>query len=191
MNDNNGFTPEEHAEWVNGRIAARLKAVRDRRPAQLRDAGTLNAELAAWADRLIAGQVGNLVIIGTVGVGKTWSVWEMLDRVVGGGWPGSWDIASAADWQDTISLPVDRERLRDWREKGFLALDDVDAMRVNDWALECLTGVIDDRWAHGRPTVLASNSGKFSESFGPRITSRLRDNATVVKMTGPDRRAGR
>lgn len=185
------FTPDEYDEWVRERIAARLAVVRSRRPAQLCHPGVLHHDLIGWSDRLRANRPGNLVLTGPVGVGKSWSVWEVLDRSVQAGWRGSWEIASAADWQTAISPPTDREALALWRGVDLLALDDLGAVRVNEWALELLGGLIDDRWANGRPTVITTNVRDLGQALGPRIVSRLGDGLTLVSLDGDDRRGTR
>ncbi len=183
------FTPDEYDEWQAERIAARLAVVRSRRPAQLSHPGVLHHDLIGWSDRLRAGRGGNLALTGPIGVGKSWSVWELLDRSVQAGWLGSWDVATAADWQAAISPPTHREALTKWREVDLLALDDLGAVRVNEWALELLGGVVDARWSNARPTVITTNVEELGEALGPRIASRLGDGLTIVSLGGEDRRA--
>lgn len=186
--------PEEKdldAEWRADRLAHRLKTIRDRRPARLRDQGQLDHRIAAWGKELLAGTAGNLVVIGEVGRVKTWSVWEVLERAVAAGFPGGVDFATSADWHDAIAPPVDRERLRAMRAADVLVLDDLGSGRVNDWERECLLGVVDERWQHDRPIVITTNIAKLAEPLGPRLASRLKDDATVVALGGDDRRQAR
>lgn len=179
------------AEWRADRLALRMKVIRDRRPARLRDEGHLDQRIAAWGSELLAGTAGNLVIIGEVGRVKTWSTWEVLERAVAAGFPGAVDFATSADWHEAIAPPVDRERLRGMRSADVLVLDDLGSGRVNDWERECLLGVVDERWQHSRPIVITTNIAKLAEPLGPRLASRLKDDATVVVLGGEDRRQAR
>lgn len=179
------------AEWRADRLAHRLNIVRSQRPPLLSQPGNLDPRIAAWADTLAAGTAGNLVVVGDVGVGKTWSVWEALERAVNAGWAGSFKVATSAGWQDATAPPVDRDLLRSMRSADFLALDDLGSARINDWQRECLLSVVDERWQHGLPTAVTTNMRNLSEPLGDRLASRLRDGATVVALGGSDRRSRR
>ncbi|MDH2424811.1 ATP-binding protein [Sphaerisporangium sp. TRM90804] len=179
------------AEWRADRLALRLNTIRAQRPPQLSHQGVLDQRIAAWSAELVARRAGNLVVVGDVGVGKTWSVWEALDRAVRAGWLGGFKVATSADWQDATAPPVDREQLRAMRVVDFLALDDLGSFRINDWQRECLLSVVDERWQHGLPTAITTNMRKLSEPLGDRLASRLRDGATVIALSGADRRKGR
>lgn len=181
------FDEEADAEARAERLARLLANFRKHRPANLTDPGTLHPDVEAWGKRLLAGEAGNLVLKGPVGTGKTWHAWEVLDRAVQAGYPDRIVFSSAADWRDTIAPPVDRDRLRLMREAGVLALDDLGSGRVNDWELEMLLAVCDERWSNRRPTIVTSNV-KLKAMLGERIASRLSDRATVVELDGADRR---
>jgi DNA replication protein DnaC len=179
------------AEWRSDRLNARLAAVRNRRPARLRHPGDLDPRVDTWSRRLVAGTAGNLALFGGVGTGKTWSAWEALERAVAAGWSGTFDFATSGDWQDVVGPPPDRERLRAMRTTGLLVLDDLGSSRIGDWQRECLLSVIDERWAHARPTVITSNLTSLGDPLGERLASRLLDGAVVVALGGPDRRRNR
>ncbi len=179
------------AEWRAERLAHRLKTLRDRRPARLRDKGELDPRIAEWGRGLVAGSPANLILVGGVGRTKTWSAWEVLERAVAAGYAGSVDFATSADWHDAIAPPVDRDRLRVMRAAGVLVLDDLGSARVNDWEREKLLEVVDERWAPGRPIVITTNLEKLTEPLGERLASRLKDGAVLVVLGGEDRRRGR
>lgn len=183
--------PDLDAEWRADRLAHRLNTVRRQRPVRLRDQGHLDPRIAAWGQALVAGTASNLVIIGEVGRTKTWSAWEVLERSVAAGWPGSFDFATTADWHDAITPPMDRERIRVMRAVDLLILDDLGSGRINDWERECLLGVVDERWQNARPIVITTNMRKLSDPLGERLASRIKDGATLATLDGDDRRADR
>lgn len=158
-------------------------------------------DLGAWAARP-SGR--NLLIVGNVGVGKTYAavaaarlchdqgmevrflpVGEMLDLLKAemNGTGGAGALYALAD--------VD-----------VLVLDDVGAERPTDWTAERFYALVNRRWLEERPTVYTSNmpatrrsapegylAETLDERVGPRAFSRIvGSGAVVIRMTGPDRR---
>jgi DNA replication protein DnaC len=185
------YADEADAEWLADRREHRLSVIRRQRPPRLTVRGDLDSQVAAWGERLVAGTAGNLLLGGPTGSGKTWSAWEVLERAVAAGYPGRIVFATSARWQDTIAPPVDREQLQAMRDADVLALDDLGSGRVNEWQRECLLGVVDERWAHARPTVITFNVASLRDMLGERLASRLAHAATKVALTGADRRRSR
>lgn len=183
--------PDLDAEWLADRLAHRVRTIRDRRPALLRDSGELDPRIADWGSRLLAGMPGNLIIVGKVGRTKTWSAWEVIERAVRAGYGGAVDFATAAEWQDASEVGGDRERLRAMRAADLLVLDDLGSSRINEWQRERLLPVVDERWQHARPIIITTNMDKLTEPLGERLASRLKDRATLVVLGGEDRRVGR
>jgi DNA replication protein DnaC len=180
-----------NAEWLADRLARRISIIRNMRPERLTAKGELLPEIAEWGSRLFDNTAGNLVLVGGVGTGKTWSVWEVLERAVAAGYAGRICFASAAEWQEAVGPPLDRDRLRDMRQADVLVLDDLGSGRINEWQRECLLAVVDERWANARPVVITTNMAKLKEPLGERLASRLKDGATVVIIDGPDRRSAK
>lgn len=179
------------AEWRQDRLHRRIEIFRSKRPAMLRHTGELNAQVAEWGSRLFDDTARNLVLVGDVGVAKTWNVWEVLERAVRAGYMGAILFATPAHWQEVVGPPSDRDRLREMRAADVLVLDDLGSTRINEWQREILLAVVDERWQHARPTVITSNLDDFDGALGDRLTSRLGDGATVVTLEGEDLRAGR
>lgn len=184
------MNPEDDplAEWRSERLRRRIENFRARRPPMLRHTGVLNNDVAEWGSRLFDETARNLVMVGDVGVAKTWNVWEVLERVVRAGYIGTILIATSAEWQEVVGPPADYDRLREMRLADVLVLDDLGSSRINEWQREKLLGVVDERWQHARPTVITSNMDEFDDALGPRLTSRLGDGATVVMLDGKDLR---
>lgn len=185
------YRAEADAEWLEERRRHRLSLIREQRPVRLRDPGNLHPDVAAWGQRLLHGTAGNLLLGGPTGSGKTWAAWEVLERAVAAGFDGRIVAASSADWHETIAPPVNRDRLALMRAADVLMLDDLGAARVNEWELECLLGVVDERWSANRPMVTTSNVKSLRTTLGDRIASRLADGATLVILDGADRRRSR
>lgn len=176
------------AEWAADRREQLLAKVRQQRPERLSVSGDMTPDVAAWSRRLATYEAGNLLLGGPTGTGKTWHAWEALEQAVKDGFAGRWDFADSADWQDTISPPVDRDRIALMREVDLLILDDLGSSRINEWQRECLLSVIDKRWANARPVVITFNVKSLGEMLGGRLSSRLADDATRILLEGDDRR---
>lgn len=183
------FSDEQRAEFTRQLREQRVADFRARRPVRLRDAGTLHAEVAAWGKQLIDGGHGNLVIVGPPGTGKTWSVWEVLQKAVEAGFARGVTFVDSAAWMRVVTPPVDLQRLETMRTAGVLVLDDLGMARVSDWHRECLMSLVDPRWQDGLPTVVTTNlEGDLEDALGGRLASRLADDATVVALDGDDLR---
>jgi len=179
---------ELHAEWAAEQKAFRLEAWRNRIPAAMRTPGTLDPRIADWARTLTHRTPANLLLVGPVGVGKTWSCWHAVTAAIDAGWDGAAALYGAYEWRSLTAPPVNELDLKDAARSSLLILDDPGAMRLGAWELEHMYGVIDYRWNHARPTVITSNVPDLRAMLGERIASRLASNVTVVALDGPDRR---
>lgn len=161
-------------------------------PSRFRDAhvdqldGTLRDLAARWTG---TGMLANVLLLGSVGVGKTHAavslarlahdqggvrvrflpVVELLDDMRPGGDLGAFDRAVTVD---------------------VLVLDDLGGERPTDWTGERLYALINRRWLEERPTIVTSNLGaaKLEASVGPRIWSRLWHDSLRIEIGGADRR---
>lgn len=176
------------AEWRAERRMIALRRWCDQIPAAQQSHGKLLPVVADWATKLAAGSQGNLVMLGEVGTGKTWHAWHAVRHAYEAGWVGTASFYSAYAWKRVIGPPLDTEQITTAATADLLVLDDPGAHRLGEWDLENLLGVIDERWNNQRPTIFTSNASKLHELFGPRISSRIADGATVVTFEGKDRR---
>ena len=183
------MSTDEMTEWWEERRRRRLDAFRDRRPKELRDKGELRDEIADWGSRLFDHTARNLVLLGPTGTGKSWSVWEVLERALAAGYPGHIEFLTAAEWQEVVGPPKDQDRLRQMREADLLVLDDLGSTRINDWTKDILGPVIDWRWQKSLPVVVTSNMDDLVTPLGDRMASRLGDRATAVALVGEDLRS--
>lgn len=174
--------------WAREQTQKRLTQLRVNRPPAFNRPGTLHPEIAAWAAAIAAGQFTNLVIVGNVGVGKSWSLWAVAEHLIQHGWRGSVEILPGHRLRRLIAPPVDDAALDRLAAADFFAVDDVGSVRVSEWDSDHISAMVDTRWENQRPSVLTSNHLDLRDLIGDRAASRLADNAAIVQMTGPDRR---
>lgn len=174
--------------WLREQIQARLERFYAERPPVFAAPGLLNGDVADWVKRFLAGEAAGLILVGNVGVGKSWSVWKIKESLIRAGWLRPVEIRAAHELKRITAPPVDEDELELLREASLLALDDIGSIRVSDWDADNLMALVDDRWKHRRPTVITSNNPKLRDLLGERVASRLAGGATVVKMTGDDQR---
>ncbi|MET8985900.1 ATP-binding protein [Nonomuraea wenchangensis] len=177
--------------WLREQVTARLKRFRAERPPVFATPGELHNDIAGWVKRYLDGEAFNLILVGNVGVGKSWSLWKIKEALISAGWLRSVEIRAAHELKRTCAPPVDEVELDLLRQASLLALDDIGSIRVSDWDADNLMALVDDRWKHRRPTIITSNNPKLRDLLGERVASRLADGATVVMMTGPDLRRAR
>lgn len=179
-------TPYE--QWVAEQTQHRLARLRAARPSAYAVPGQVHPDVAAWADRVAAGQYGNLVLVGNTGVGKSWSLWAVTERLVAAGYRGGVEVTPARRLRQLLAPPVDQVALDRLTAAGLLAIDDVGSVRISDWDSDGMAALLDPRWEELRPTVLTSNQLDLRALVGERTASRLSDRVTIVQMAGADRR---
>lgn len=179
---------EARAIAEQDRTDHRLQRLFNRRPPVFAEPGDLRPEIEKWLTGYLGGDRGSLILIGTIGSGKTWSLWKAAETLVRSGWPGRFEIAAAYEIKEVTDRPVNTAQLRTWREADLFAIDDLGAQKVYDWDADALAALIDKRWQHKRPTLIASNEDQLKDIVGARAASRLADGATLIRFTGNDRR---
>jgi DNA replication protein DnaC len=183
------MTGDEYEEFLREDQAARLQRFYDRRPPAFAKRGWLARDVHAWLEGMVRGENRTLALEGPTGTGKSWSLWKCVETLLANGWRGRWEIVTATDFAEIVRPPVDDDRLRRIRECEFLALDDLGAWRIKEWGAGHLYSIVDHRWAHELPVVVASNIPNMVSALGDRIGSRLAQGLTQVEFGGPDRRA--
>lgn len=175
--------------WARERRERLVGNLLKNRPAAFDRPGNLDRPMTAWAQALATGHGRNLIITGPVGVGKTWTVWKAAERAVRAGYEGRVVITSAAKLRRAVApATADPAAFARCCEAGLLAIDDLGAFGLSEWDLDHLAELADARWAAQVPTVITSNTTDLQGLLGPRISSRLADNALVVELNGADRR---
>lgn len=188
------MTPDEiNAEaaaiWLAERRQRLTENLLAHRPAAFAGPGELHAELVTWARNLAGGKARNLIITGPVGTGKTWAVWKAAEEAVRSGYEGRVVITTASQLRRSIApATADPATFARCCDAGLLVIDDLGAFGLSEWDLDHLAELADARWGAQAPTVVTSNTTGLRTLLGPRISSRLADDALVVEMDGPDRR---
>lgn len=186
--DDQAHRAEARQLALQERAAHRLQLLLDRRPPVFAAPGELRTEIQDWTRRYLDGARNPLILIGEVGTGKSWSLWKTAETLVRAGWPGRFELAAAYEVKAATDWPVDTAAVRTWRQADLFAIDDLGAQRVNDWDADALGALIDARWQHQRPTLIASNETALGDIVGARAASRLAGGATIVRFAGHDRR---
>ncbi len=149
----------------------------------------------------------NLLIVGPVGVGKTYKANELLGRYKG----KNQDNDTLAKYRITDSafkehiasgtLKLIPPELSNVNPKKYplemmtrcevLLFDDLGVADGSDAYIRKLTFVLDTRMERGLTTIFTTNlsSTDLEAKLNERLTSRILYNADVVVMTGKDRRA--
>lgn len=175
--------------WMRERRERLVENLLKDRPAAFDRPGNLSRSMAGWAQALAVGRGQNLIITGPVGVGKTWAVWKAAEQAVRGGYEGRVVVTSAAKLRRAVApSSADPAMFTRCCEAGLLAIDDLGAFGLSEWDLDHLAELTDARWGAQVPTVITSNTTDLQGLLGPRISSRLADNALVVELNGADRR---
>lgn len=74
---------------------------------------------------------------------------------------------------------------------SVLLMDDLGTEKLTEWAMEQIYGIVNGRYERKLPTIVTSNLTieAIERAVGPRIVSRLREDATILPVTGPDLRS--
>lgn len=176
-------------DWRRAQSEARLARFVAKQPRAFGKPGRLHPQVQAWADRYAAGEPGNLILVGPVGVGKSWHLWAVARYLVTAHhWRGSFEVATAYSMQRAIAPPLDEDRIDGWITADLLGWDDLGAQRISEWDQGHLAGLANDRSEDQRPILLTSNELDLAALLDERTASRVRDNATIVLLDGDDRR---
>lgn len=135
----------------------------------------------------------SLLLAGKVGRGKTWQTIGALRALTVSGCWCEWEFVYEPDWFDAMRprAGVDSEEVFErYAGADVLVLDDMGCEPRSDWVSTKLCRLIDRRNRDMLPTLITTNvpPGRFTETFGDRVTSRLVELCREVRIEGPDRR---
>lgn len=192
MDDEYDDMHEAEAERQARLLQQRLARWRDLTPPVFRCEGVMDPRVAEWSIGLAEGKATNLVLIGDIGSGKTWHAYAAVRMALEHGYADGEKFMTSMGWRRAITPPVNLAELEELNTVGALILDDMGAIRMNDWDRENLLEVINARWSNQLPSVVTSNVSDLRSMVGERIASRLADDCLVVALKGPDlRREGK
>jgi DNA replication protein DnaC len=182
------------AEQEQARADFQARRRLDRIPARFRAEGRPHRDVLGWCDRFLTApsEAGGLLLTGPVGTGKTWTAWAVYRHLVLSGWRGSFEAWSVPWLLEQLRPGGDPDVLDRCRTCSLLLLDDLGAERLSGWTVDRLHLLVDGRYERVLPTVVTSNVPRreLADAVGDRVASRLLEDATVVALTGPDRRLG-
>lgn len=177
-----------YEQWIAEEREHRLARFYAKRPPVFAIRGHLDDRAHRWLESMVAGQARTLLLGGATGAGKTWSCWKAVETLLANGWRGGWDIVSAYQLGRLIAPPVDEDRLDHLARIDLLIVDDLGSIPLTDWASAHLLGLVDHRWSHQLPTIVATNLQDLGPAVGSRVASRLADGMVSIPLDGPDRR---
>lgn len=197
-----GFTAGLPATQVSGPERHRMAVARSELPAafigkefeKTNSTEPARDALRGWVRDYASAPTPAPALYGPNGVGKTHLLVAACEQLI--------RMHNTNVWFQPIAAFLDRlmaafeqrgEHARLWDRVttvDVLALDDVGAEQVTDWRAERLARIVDERYQHGRPIVLATNvpPNAWDEILDPRTVSRLRGMTTPVAIGGTDRR---
>lgn len=195
---NEGEWPRESAERFAYEDVERRERLRSKvMPTRFHDAraehldGPVADAVAEWRDE----PWRNLVLLGAVGVGKTYAAAAATRLAVMDGWYAAfWPVVDLLDALRPGTEGEGASVLEGCKEVQLLVLDDLGAERPTDWTAERMYSLVNDRWLNERPIIVTSNlsasggRGPFVDAVGPRMYSRLVDGAVIAQAAGEDRR---
>jgi DNA replication protein DnaC len=139
-------------------------------------------------DWVMAESSTNVVLMGPVGVGKTFAAiataygrWLRGESVV---------YTSSPEMLDDLRPRNDGDP-RTYSECDVLVLDDLGRAKSSDWTHERQWSILDRRSSFQRPTIATTNARDLDGILDEASVSRLLDGALVLRMNGRDRRVAR
>ncbi|MEU2484057.1 ATP-binding protein [Streptomyces sp. NPDC012617] len=136
----------------------------------------------------------SLLILGSVGVGKTYQCYGALREMALTGVVAQWTVVTAADLYARLQprFGVDSETEFERHAKApVLFVDDLGAGgKLSEHTENVNFRLINYRYDHQLPTVITSNllPKELGGRMGDRVASRLVEMCDRITMTGPDKR---
>lgn len=200
---------DEHFVQESLRLSA--ESVRTRVPPRYAEAQATHPDVVAWVRSLIehvsavprrglgpAFTVGvqgpSLFMLGDTGTGKTYQAWGAVRALAGSGVRLTrWEFSTAADLYARMRprQGVDPESVFERHAHApLLVIDDLGAAKGSDWNEEINYRLVNHRYERRLPTLVITNvrPSDLKDLLGDRVTSRLREMAHRVVLTGGDRR---
>jgi len=191
----------EDQDWLGMKLQSLPVALRDARLADL-DTDGRTAALDA-AQRWSGGELKGLVLLGSIGVGKTTIAAAAVRAYMVNNLrrPSPRWINTVQALNDLSRDFNDRRRVQTMNaldgQHAALVLDDIDKAKPNASAAAHVFGAIDACLTHERPLIVTTNlmpsqlAAYWPKPHGQTIASRLAGYCELHKITGRDRRVNR
>lgn len=150
--------------------------------------------LRRFRPNLLADAIPAIALFGGTGRGKSHLLSLMIETLLKRGVDAMY--RSQKDLLDELQAGLDEQTYESRWQRALrvpvLALDDLGAGRWTDWRRDRFEGLVDYRFAHSLPLLIATNVPPhvWDEKFGDRPASRLRGMTVRLHLQGPDRRGG-
>lgn len=156
-----------------------------------------------FADDVVAGAASTLFLLGTPGTGKTHLscavVRDVIERTAQPAYTvtvSGFVRAIRSTWRSnggsegTGGSSSEEQILQRYAHAALLVLDDVGASHQTEAERKHLLDLVDERYTHQLPTVVASNLAQeeLQASLGERTFDRLREGARRALFTWPSHR---
>lgn len=155
-------------------------------------AGPSGREAARWVWNYRKGERNSLVILGTVGTGKTWLAAAIARDLMINSRPVPVTFITVSDMLAALraarpGLDVD---MAQFSLAPVLVLDDLGQENQTDWTREQMYRLAHARYHEGRPTIVTSNltGAKIKEAYESRTVQRLFGGAQLIELAGESRR---
>lgn len=176
-------------------IRRKAEIMMSRLPSRYRDAdyipGPSGRAAAAWVQAYRDGGRAPLVILGTVGTGKTWLAAAIARDLMINSHPVPVTFITVADLlavlRPTPGLDVD---IQQFILAPVLVLDDLGSENQTPWTQEQMYRLSHARYHEGRPTVVTSNltGDEIKDTYESRTVQRLFGGARLIELAGESRR---
>lgn len=160
---------------------------------------TLNANLAIckkYADTFECPGSGNLLLMGSTGLGKTHLSAAIAGRVIDMGFDAVCETAQNvfSDFEfERFNRPYgsgdsESQRTDKYFDCDLLIIDDLGTEMTNQFTVSCLYNLINTRLNHGRPMMINTNltRDELRKRYADRITSRLFGEFSPLRFLGKD-----
>lgn len=179
---------EIHAE----RRSRLLERLDTQIPPRYRSARVTDPRIASWCDTTHEGRGESLLILGPVGVGKSYEAFGAMRHLVGRHVRNAVVVVAAdlyAALRPRAGIDAEAEFER-YAHAPLLLVDDIGAAKASEWTEEINYRLVHHRYCHELPTVFTSNTPprELGTVVGQRVASRLTEMCTVVVLDGQDRR---
>lgn len=176
--------------WATTNVPRRFRGYR-------LETSPLSRDLIEIARDWIAGRPAetgsNLIILGSIGTGKTGAgIGALYALHESGVQPLRFQSTSALI--DAMKPGGDESVLIACQKAAVLMLDDLGTTRGTDFEQDRLFALLNSRYEDERPTIVTSNVTiqDLAKSIGDRVVSRLTESCAVMSVDGPDlRKIGR
>lgn len=138
-----------------------------------------------------------LFIVGTTGVGKTYALHAIRNKLIEDPNVMTSNVGDVENWiellfelRDRISSGGVRPFVEHLMGKSFVFIDDIGAEKQTEWSQEMLYLIINKLYETNKPLFITTNLSleEFTNKYGDRLVSRIAEMCEVKEVTGDNRR---